>query len=142
MRITLFLFVTVLFFHVGYSQNKVPIASFVVNKNITTGTNFEYVCDATKSFDPDGYLKSFEWVISGPDIDGGATTVKTATAQFRQVWGCVNGTFIFKLIVYDEKGNRSSVVSRKVKVKFKKTGAGTFNPNYSLKVGKLKVEKV
>jgi poly(3-hydroxybutyrate) depolymerase len=79
--------------------NVAPVARAGIDANITLPTN-TYTLNGSTSSDQDGTIKSYLWTkVSGPSV-----TIANAAGATTGISGLVQGTYVFKLKVTDDKG--------------------------------------
>ena len=83
--------------------NASPVANAGADQTITAPTNTVNL-NGSASFDPDGTISAFSWVmISGP----GAVTITSANIANPTITGLIPGVYIFQLTVTDSVGATS-----------------------------------
>ncbi len=85
--------------------NKPPVAIAGAAKTITLPTN-NVTLDGTKSYDSDGKIVSYTWVLA----TGTGGTITTPTGSTTTVTGLTPGTYIFKLTVKDDSSATASAL--------------------------------
>ena len=82
------------------SGNQPPVAKTGAAQTILLPNN-SVSLDGTKSYDPDGSITAYNWTqTSGP----GGDALTNATSSTASVSGLIQGTYIFQLVVTDDKG--------------------------------------
>jgi hypothetical protein len=82
------------------ATNQPPVANAGVSRSITLPVN-SIVLDGSSSFDPDGSIVSYNWVMTGGP---GTVTFTGANTVKPTVSGLQAGQYIFELTVVDDKG--------------------------------------
>ncbi len=84
--------------------NVLPVANAGPDQTITAPSN-TVILDGSASYDPDGIIKNFSWVmISGP----GSVTISNENIANPTVSGLIPGDYVFKLTVTDSVGATNS----------------------------------
>ncbi|HSB91663.1 MAG TPA: PKD domain-containing protein [Flavitalea sp.] len=84
--------------------NKAPIAAAGDNQHIVLPIN-DVTLDGTASSDPDGTISKIEWLfVSGPSTPA----ISRPGSLITDVTGLIEGTYVFKLVVTDDKGLTNS----------------------------------
>lgn len=82
------------------AQNQSPVANAGADISITLPVD-KVTLDGSASKDPDGEITSYKWsMVSGPTN----FTIGSTTAVKTEVTGLVEGTYVFRLVVVDNKG--------------------------------------
>ena len=102
-----------------------PVADAGKNQTITLPVN-SVTLNGSGSLDPDGTISAYEWVKSSGPAQGGITNANQATTTANNL---VAGTYVFRLTVTDNSGNKGAdsviIVVRAATNKSPKANAGS-----------------
>jgi pimeloyl-ACP methyl ester carboxylesterase len=83
------------------SGNKLPVANAGADVSVPKSWNYSPYIYGTKSTDADGWIAGFKWTkVSGPT----SYSIVSPTSSSTKLSGLVAGTYVFRLIVTDNKG--------------------------------------
>lgn len=88
----------------------VPTALIGVDPNLVV-INTETTFSGEGSFDPDGFIQTYEWTVSNQDNPGGGPAVFTTPDPFTPFTPSAWGHYNVSLVTIDNDGNRSSPAS-------------------------------
>jgi len=81
--------------------NQLPVAKAGADQTIPVSWNYFPQVNGTTSFDPDGWIKAFQWTkVSGPS----SYTIVSPNAGLTKINNLVAGTYVFRLTVTDNNG--------------------------------------
>jgi hypothetical protein len=85
--------------------NQPPVVLTGAAQTLTLPSN-NTVLDGSRSYDPDGSISSYAWVL----VSGTGGTIATPSAAFTKVSGLTQGTYIYQLTVTDNNNASSSAL--------------------------------